>query len=64
VNAARAFVAGRGAVSIREVGAWFGRGHSWVYLAIARGQLRKAGPGRVTADSIVELYDSFEGGSK
>lgn len=64
MNAAEAFVAGRGSVGIAEFAEWFGRKKSWAYLAVARGELRKAGPGRITADSVVEFYRSFnEGGA-
>lgn len=63
MNAAERFVGDRLAVSIRELGAALGRGHSFVYAAIARGELRKAGPGRVTSDSVLEFYRRFEGGA-
>lgn len=62
MSAVHAFVAGRGAISIRELAAWLDRGHSYVYALVGRGQLRMFGPGKVTADSVVEFYHSFEGG--
>lgn len=63
MNAAERFVMGRGAVSVRELGLWLGRGHSYVYALIARGELRMFGPGRVTADSVIEFYTRHEGGA-
>jgi hypothetical protein len=66
MSAVHSFVAGRGAIPIREVAAWIDRGHSYVYALVGRGQLRMFGPGKVTADSVIEFYrsiDSYRGGA-
>lgn len=60
LNAAEKFAAGRGAIPIREVGEFLGRGHSHVYRLIGRGDLRQITPGRITADSLIEFYSRFE----
>jgi hypothetical protein len=63
MNAARAFVAGRGAIPVSGPGSvseWLGRGHSYVYTLIGRGELRQIGPGRVTADSLIEFYERHD----
>lgn len=57
-------IAGRVAVPIREVGEWVGRGHSFVYLAIGRGELVKVGQGRVSADSVARWYEKAEAGTQ
>ena len=60
MNAAQRFVADRGALPVREVAEWLSRGHSYVYQLIGNGDLRQIGPGRVTADSLVEFYGRYE----
>jgi hypothetical protein len=60
MNAAEKFVGDRGAIPIRELGAWCGRGHSFIYCAIGRRELRKFGPGKVTADSVIAYYAKHE----
>ena len=62
MNAAERFVWGRGSVGIEEFAHWWGRAKSWAYLVVARGELRKAGPGRITSDSVVEFYAKHNGG--
>ena len=62
MNAAHRFVADRGAIPIRELGTWCRRGHSFIYRAIGRGELRMFGPGRVTADSVIAWYGRYENG--
>jgi hypothetical protein len=53
-------IAGRIAVGVKEVGALLGRGHSYVYSAIGRGELVKVGPGKVSADSLARWYAKAE----
>lgn len=62
MNAAEAFVAGRGAVRITELAKWADRSVRHLYEQIGRGTLRMFGPGKVTSDSIVEWYGTFQGG--
>jgi hypothetical protein len=64
MSAVEKLVAGRGAIPISELAAWCGRTRSYVYRAIGRGHLRMFGTGRVTADSVIAWYASFnEGGA-
>jgi hypothetical protein len=60
VNAAESFAIGRGALTVREVSDFLRRGHSYVYRLIGRGDLRMLGPGRITADSLIEFYARHE----
>jgi hypothetical protein len=60
VNAAHRFVADRGAIPIQELAAWVDRSARYVYCAIGRGDLRMFGPGKVTADSVLSWYASFD----
>jgi hypothetical protein len=53
-------IAGRIAVSVKEVGALLGRGQSYVYQEIGRGALVKVGPGRISADSLAQWYAKVE----
>lgn len=62
MSAAERLVAGRGAIPIAELAAWLCRTRRYVYTLIGRGSLRMFGPGRVTADSVLELYAQYEGG--
>lgn len=62
MNAAERLVAGRLAVTIRELGLWLGRGHDFVYRAIGRGELQMFGRGRVTADSVLRFYAKHDQG--
>jgi hypothetical protein len=60
MNAAARFVAGRGAIPIREAAEFFSRGNTYIYQLIGRGDLRQLTAGHVTADSLVEFYSKFE----
>jgi hypothetical protein len=60
MSAVHAFVAGRGAVSISELAKWADRSVAHVYRAVGRGELNKFGTGKVTADSVIRWYESFE----
>lgn len=57
MSAARDFTAGRGAIPIPEVARFLSRSVAHVYRAIARGELRFMGAGRVHADSLIEFYE-------
>lgn len=64
MSAAHDFLAGRGAVPIADVAAWLCRSRRFVYSLVARGDLDKFTPGRVTADSVARYYERFnEGGA-
>lgn len=52
----------RVAVPIVEVEKWIGRGHSYVYRAIGRGDLRKFDAGQITAASLIEWCARIEAG--
>jgi hypothetical protein len=57
MNAAELFVAGRGAIRIRELALWADRSVRYLYAEIGRGSLAMFGPGKVTADSVVRWYE-------